>query len=232
MLPLRVLFVGDSFTYFNNLPAVVQRVANAAPGRPLRTERLTASSHSLTRHLREGRALARIRRGGLDVVVLQEEGTVPLTGLPRFEGAVGLFAREIRRAGARPLLLLTWAPQDKPWVQTPLTDANRRVGAARRVAVAPVGEAWRLWRAVPGAASLFVADGIHPAFRGSYLSALVIVGALRGRVPERPPLDFSQGLGVVHRDGDRPLGLRIDPSERDGLVRCAREALGAEARPR
>lgn len=212
---LRVLFVGDSFTYFNDLPRLVALVSE---GR-LKTDRITASGWNLDRHWRAGRALARIRAGGWNVVVLQEEGALPVSDPARFQADVRRFALAAHAAGARPVLLLTWAKRDKPPAQALLTNAFRRVGRSLGVPVMPVGEAWRLWRARPNAPGLYVADGIHPDFRGSYLSALVIVGALRGRPLTTAPTDFGSTLGVAH------VAARIDPAELPALLRCAREAL-------
>lgn len=225
--PLRVLFVGDSFTYFNNLPGIVQRIADATPGRKVQAERVTSSSWILQRHWREGRALARIREGRWDVVVLQEMGAFPVTAFARFERVASLFAHVIRAAGARPMLFMTWAHRQKPWSQAPLTSAYRRAGADLRIPVVPVGEAWRRWLADPTAPRLYVQDDIHPDFRGSFLSALVIVGRLRGQSLSTAPTAF-EGLGVAHSADDKPFDPHVDPADLPRLVRCAKEALAEE----
>ncbi len=223
MLPApRVLFVGDSFTYFNNLPRLVGIVGG------FRTERVTRSSWNLDRHWREGLALARIRAGGWSVVVLQEEGTLPISDPRRFQADVRRFAAEIRKAGARPMLLMTWPQRTKPWVQVPLADAFRRVGTALHVGVIPVGEAWRRW---PDPKGLYVGDGIHPSFRGSLLAALTVAGALCGRPLTSAPTDFGTALGVAHPLNGHAFVARIDPAELPRLVECAREALLSAARP-
>ena len=229
---LRILFVGDSFTYFNNLPRLVQAIAERTPGARLRCERVTRSSWNLGRHLRAGLALARVRSFHPDVVVLQEEGTLPISDPARFQASARRFAAAIRATGARPGLLMTWAPRDKPWAQAPLSDATRRVGRALHVPVIPAGEAWRAWRALPGAPDLTVADGIHPDFLGSYLTALVVLGALRGGLPTRVPTSFGEALGVRHPDGATPFVAGVDPAALPRLIACARRALGDERSPR
>ena len=223
---LRVLFVGDSFTYFNNLPRMVEAIAAATPGTRLRCERATHSSWNLDHHWRAGDALARLRSFHPQVVVLQEEGTLPISNPARFQAAARRFATAIRAADARPLLLMTWAERTKPWAQAPLSDATRRIGRALHVAVVPAGDAWRLWRSAPNAPDLTVADGIHPNLRGSYLTALVVLGALRGRLPTAPPTDFGDALGVHHPDGRAPFTSRIDPAELSRLLATARRTLG------
>lgn len=208
----RVLFVGDSFTYFNNLPKIVQAIAPE-----FRCDRITHGAWNLDQHWRGGAALARIRKERPDVVVLQEEGQLPANDPARFQAAARRFVGAIRAVGARPLLLMTWAPRSKPEIQAALAAANRRVGRTLRVRVAPVGEAWGRWRSAPGAADLFVADGIHPNFEGSYLSALVLAGTLRGRPIITAPTRFAASLGVPHAS--------IPPVDRMRLLQVARESL-------
>src|SRR5688572_18130809 len=72
--PLRVLFIGNSYTFFNGgLGTLVQQLAlSAKHGRPLDFVEVTKGGQTLEGHWKDGRALAAIRRGGWDVVVLQE----------------------------------------------------------------------------------------------------------------------------------------------------------------
>ena len=221
MLPLRVLFIGDSYTYFNNLPRLVGAIAQATPGRKIQAERVTASAYTLRRHWLDGKARTRIREARWDVVVLQEENTIPLSHRERFGHDVRLFVAEIRRVRARPLLFSTWAQRAKPLAQAPMTAAVEGLGFP----VASVGEAWRCWQADPAAPTLFVADGCHPNFRGSYLSALVLVGALRGRPLATAPTAFGSTLGVAHAADGKPFVARIERSELPRLLRCADAAL-------
>ena len=66
-----VLFIGNSLTESNGLPARVADIAGAA-GHPLRTSAVTRSGASLLDHWEDGRALRAIREGRWSVVVLQQ----------------------------------------------------------------------------------------------------------------------------------------------------------------
>jgi hypothetical protein len=219
--PIRVLFVGDSYTYFNNLPLIVQSVAESSDGgRRVLAERITGSAYTLHRHWVEGKALGRIREGRWDVVVLQEENGIPAAYPERFQSDVGLFAAEIRKTGARPMLLMIWPPLGKPEIQPPNERVVYGVGRTLRIPVIPVGAAWRKWLEDPNAPRLHAPDDRHPNFRGSYLSALTIVGMLRGKALSDAPTDLS---GVL-ADNAEPFAPRIAPDELPLLLRCASEA--------
>jgi hypothetical protein len=68
---LRLLFIGNSLTYLNDVPALVAALGRANR-RPLVCEQVTAPDLSLEDHWRQGEAGRRITRGGWDVVVLQQ----------------------------------------------------------------------------------------------------------------------------------------------------------------
>ena len=70
---LRVLFVGNSYTYFENLPQVVS-VLSEQTGTVLITEKSTIGGAKLREHWRGARGLntkEKIRNGDYDIVVLQ-----------------------------------------------------------------------------------------------------------------------------------------------------------------
>src|SRR4029077_21150520 len=74
--PLNVLFVGNSFTARNDLPGLVAALA-AAAGKPFRHQLVQAGGASLRAHWNAGHAARLIERGRFDVVVLQEQSTLP-----------------------------------------------------------------------------------------------------------------------------------------------------------
>jgi len=81
--PLKVLFVGNSFTARNDLPGLVARLA-AARGRRLEHRLISAGGASLRMHWNKGEAPKAIREGGYDYVVLQEQSTLPIKNAARF----------------------------------------------------------------------------------------------------------------------------------------------------
>src|SRR5437870_3915236 len=72
--PISVLFIGNSYTFFNNLPRLVSALS-MNEDRPLRTESVTQGGYTLEHHWQDGKALAAIQQGGWDYVVLQEHST-------------------------------------------------------------------------------------------------------------------------------------------------------------
>jgi hypothetical protein len=76
---LRVLFIGSSYTYYNNLGDIVAAIAAADAVGPIIEPTLApyAGASSLKTHLENGSTLKLVERGGWDWVVLQETSLLP-----------------------------------------------------------------------------------------------------------------------------------------------------------
>src|SRR6266508_356643 len=70
--PYRILFVGNSLTYANDLPGLVEALADSAGADTLGAAAVAFPDFSLEDHWNDRRAVREIARGGWDVVVLQQ----------------------------------------------------------------------------------------------------------------------------------------------------------------
>ncbi|HYD51515.1 MAG TPA: hypothetical protein VEA99_02765 [Gemmatimonadaceae bacterium] len=176
---MRVLFIGNSFTARNDLPSLVAERAQAR-GERLEHAIVWAGGASLRRHWNAGEAAALIASSPWDVVVLQEQSTLPIKSPERFHESAALFDEAIRAAGARTALYMTWARRHAPESWVPLVDAYLNTGLALDAFVVPVGEAWARH---PDPDSLYDRDGSHPSLEGSRLAAAVFAEAFWGSSP-------------------------------------------------
>jgi len=205
---LRVLFVGNSFTFENSLPALVHDLAAADPGAtPIFSVEYAAPGWSLQQASKDDGLDRLLREVHWDVVVLQEKSWVlssPEEWWRRetYPSAQRLHEK-ISAAGARTLLFMTWGyvlgdrwhePHDTyAAMQARLAEGYSKLGSDLGVQVAPVGLAWaEALRRVPSL-SLWADDGKHPGRRGSYLAACVFYAVLSGRDPAGSR--FTAGIG-------------------------------------
>jgi len=200
--PIKILFIGNSFTQRNNLP---QLFAHLASKRSIRVEHelVSAGGASLRTHWNAGRAASLIKSGGYDYVVLQEQSTLPVKNPRRMAENVLLFAEVIKSAGARTALYMTWARQNAPQAQQKITDAYQSIGKEVGAIVVPVGLAWQQFLAEHQEPVLYDRDQSHPTLAGSYLAACVFLAAL---------LKIS------------PVGLDAGPAGLDGSDRAVLQA--------
>jgi hypothetical protein len=179
--PLRILFLGNSYTYYNNLAGLVEGMAK----RPVEAVSVTRGGATLGELYTATNALEVLRGGRWDLVVLQEQSTL---GMSQFNGdfvvndpgAFFTWARiwdaEIRRQGAHTVFLNTWARKGRAEMQPQMDWAYAFVARELGAGLIPVGTAFGL----AGGIDLFQPDGTHPSEAGSYLAACAAVEILTG----------------------------------------------------
>lgn len=182
---LRVLFIGNSLTYLNDLPKLTaQLAASARPPQTLETEFVGEGGASLKRHWELGKGLKAIRSGRWDYVVLQEKGGQEIEDPKMFEEYGRRFAAEIKKAGAKPLFFMSWANKDAPQELALLMKAHEGLAREAAAVVAPVGVAWQYALQENPKSVLHWTDGGHPDKAGSYLTACVFYAVLYSASPE------------------------------------------------
>ncbi|UCG87920.1 MAG: hypothetical protein JSW71_05085 [Gemmatimonadota bacterium] len=172
---MRVLFVGNSATYTNGLPAMVQDMGSAGSV-PIETVDESEGGVDLDFHWHFGSARDALDNGRWNVVVLQ--GGAGET----FEEYAVIWANAIRAVEARPALYMFCAAP--PYLddfddlrvsyRTAAEEARAELYAAAEACMA----AWSIDPDLP----LSEPDG-HPSVMGSYLAALTIYRGITGREP-------------------------------------------------
>jgi hypothetical protein len=180
--PLKVLFIGNSFTARNNVPELIARMAEAR-GRQLQHQLIQAGGASLRMHWNKGDAQKAIEQTRYDYVALQEQSTLPVKNALRFHENVRLFDEVIKASGAKTALYLTWARQNAPETQAAITSAYKTIGEELGATIVPVGVAWQNFLRKHKQPVLHDKDQSHPTLAGSYLAACVFFAVLFGESP-------------------------------------------------
>jgi hypothetical protein len=214
--PVKVLYIGNSYTYYFRMPAVVSAMAKSSAGaRPTHAKLVVAPGATLQSHWESGEAQAAIRERKWDYVVLQEQSLRPLHDVDRMLQYARLLGEEIRRNGAQPVLFATWARRSDPALQDKLDAAYQRVAADLNAQVAPVGQVWRAALIADGTLRVFDEDGSHPSAAGSYLAACVIHLTLQPVVSHCPvvpvgglPVEGAESIAGIARRALRSPSAR------------------------
>lgn len=188
--PIRILFIGNSLTSTNRLPAMVEALGEAN-GQRIETRTLAMPDYSLEDHWKDGNAARVIAGGKWSFIVLQQgpssqpESRILLVEYTR------KFAEEAARIGAKTALYMVWPAarraRDFDGVRLSYHTAAGVVGGI----FLPAGEAWRIaWRTKPEL-QFYGADGFHPSPLGTSLAALVIFQGLTGKAPARLPSAYA-----------------------------------------
>ena len=192
---VRVLFIGNSYTYMNNLPIVLSKLADSA-GKRLEIEMRAPGGWTLAEHLTSQETIDKIQGSKWNYIVLQEQSIMPANESVRnsqMYPAARKLIKMITDVKAKPLLFVTWGHKDGSpesgldgyeAMQLAVNYGYLSLGNELHVPLAPVGYAWLLlWRQNPKL-NLWQMDGSHPNELGTYLAACIFYSVIFKESPE------------------------------------------------
>lgn len=196
-----VLFVGNSLTYVNDLPLIVEALVDSAPGltpaQRIAPAMVAYPDYALEDHWATGTAVRTIDQGGWSVVVLQQGSSALEESRINLREWTKKFDVRIRAAGARTAMYAVWPLASRQFDFDRVNESYTLAATDVSGMLFPVGEAWRAaWRRDANMA-LYASDGLHPSIRGSYVGALVIASMLVDRSPVGMPATLTLRTGAV-----------------------------------
>lgn len=194
---VRVLWIGNSFTYFNDLPGMVREIA-ASQGIGLSCTRFLKGGERFSGHLKNPELIQALKSGGWDYVILQEQSTIPAMPTTEVIRDVYPAARvldslaHVGSPDAKVVFYMTWGHKfgnRKPVAKYPPANDYENMQERLKTSYlemaydnsawcAPAGMAWRQVRRERPDCELYRSDNYHPAVPGSYLAANVIFATL------------------------------------------------------
>ncbi len=206
----RVLFIGNSYTYVNNMPLILQNVA-LAKGDTLIYDESDPGGYTLAMHSTYAATIAKIFAQQWDVVVLQEQSQLPSFPPAEVDTEVYPYAHRLdsmihaNDSCTQTMFLMTWGhangdPSNCAFylvictytgMQMRLRESYLQMALDNHAVVAPVGMAWKkVMDSIPSI-WLYMTDSSHPVVPGSYLEASVMYGSIF----------HKKTLGCTYTDG-------------------------------
>jgi hypothetical protein len=220
-VPVRILFIGNSLTYVNDVPGIVEAFARAR-GRAAVCRSVTAGGFSLEDHWNQGDAQKALAAQMWDYVVLQQGPSALPESREILIRDARRFAPLIRKAGARPALYMVWPSVTRHRDFGGVSDSYRQAARDIDGILLPAGDAWRMVETDAPKLQLYSADGLHPTPAGSYLAALVIYAGLFEKSPEGLPARVTLAVGGA---------ISVEPGEARSLQEAAARAVGRREVP-
>ena len=196
-----VLFVGNSHTYVNDLPALFRGLSTAG-GYAVSTAMSAPGGYSLRDHTFYNPTLDSIGIRQRDYVVLQEQSQIPAINWCRdslMHPAARKLDSMIVARGAQTAFYLTWgwrdggvqtygghsSPDFRDYfeMQESLGVAYQEIADELSAAVSPVGMASARARQTDSLVDLWQSDNSHPTLTGTYLGACVFYAVLHEANP-------------------------------------------------
>ena len=194
---MNILFIGNSYTYFNDLPAMFSALAEEN-GHEVNVQSVTQGGRRLHQFKDADDAytkqLCDVLAGNpaFDAVILQEQSMLPYRDYDAFFDGASHVAGMVRAAGAERLCFyVTWGRRpDCPtldemgWTHDTMTEglhrAYFRAAEALSMECADVGAAFYRFVSADNGDFLYDPDGSHPSYAGTALAALVMYKTVFG----------------------------------------------------
>ena len=206
----RVLFIGNSYTYVNNMPLILQNIA-LAKGDTLIYDESDPGGYTFAMHSVYPATITKIFSQQWDVVVLQEQSQLPSFPPAEVDTEVYPYAHRLdsmihaNDTCTQTMFLMTWGhangdPSNCAFypvictyagAQMRLRESYLQMALNNHAVVAPVGMAWKkVMDSIPSI-WLYMSDSSHPSVPGSYLEASVMYGSIF----------HKRTLGCTYTDG-------------------------------
>ena len=185
-----VLFLGNSYTYVNNLPQITADIATSMND-TLLFDSNTPGGYTLQGHSTNATSLSKIMVGNWNYVVLQEQSQLPSFDIVQVETDVFPYAHTLDSLineynnCAQTLFYMTWGRKNgdasncSSW--PPVCTYNgmdsllhlryQMMADSNNAEVSPVGAVWNYIRQNFPSIDLYQADESHPSAAGSYAAA-------------------------------------------------------------
>lgn len=195
---ISVLFVGNSYTYVNDLPTMTSNLAISL-GDEITFDSKTNGGFSFANQLNDPLTHTKIQSKPWDYVVLQGQSQEP--SFPYSQVNTNTLPQAVQLADSvydnrycsQPMFFMTWGREvgDPQWdsintfykMNDRLRLAYLRFVDSTESSVAPVGVAWRYVRDNHPTIQLYSGDGSHPSVAGTYLAACTFYASLFRKSP-------------------------------------------------
>lgn len=211
---VKVLFIGNSYTYYNWSSYMLKEIA-WKEGLDVEVSLSAHSGFTIEKHLSHGVTTAFVNAGGYDYAIVQEyNDRVAVVGANLAKGSLGTEASKYvedmktmlsnikaQSPSVVPLIEMSWGTKNgvgslinKNWtdyatMQGYVTEGTRYMASEASVNYTLLGEAWRKVRTERPSLEMYHTDLHHPSYAGSYLKACVNYLTLSGKKFGADPCD-------------------------------------------
>ena len=195
--PINILFVGNSYVIYNDLPEMLESMSQLLVGKAcISAASVSKPAYSLQRHWVDPEARNAIQRSGWHYVVLQDQSQMPIQKAEVLLDYSSRFDREIAAVGAKTILFETWPTQLNPERLLEIRSSYARAASAQGSIIAPVGQVWSALLRMEPDSSLYSKDGSHPSVYGSLVAACTFLNVLADERPVKCPTNPRWGISL------------------------------------
>ncbi|MBQ9035891.1 MAG: hypothetical protein IJ115_00300 [Erysipelotrichaceae bacterium] len=230
---MKVLFVGNSHTFFNDMPELFAQFVEKTTGEKPEVVMLAYGGRDYKWHRKEYFAIRfNLMYGNYDYCVLQQAAH-PYPPKEETLEYGGMLIELCKKYGVKPIVYMTWAEKRFPENQQKMIDTCSLLAKEHDALLAPVGTVWQKVQQSHPEIELYFKDGEHAGPYGDFLIASVFCKLLTGKVSEEVigcGFDFLQEekmnmeLATVIEEKDR-IPVELDRNITEIIIRTVNEEM-------
>lgn len=178
-----ILFLGNSLTYSNDLPGLLEDIGHAH-NQTIETDCLCYPNYGLEDHWQDGDFQKMIETSSYDFVIFQQGPSSQDYGresLLEFGGKISALSKN---HNAKPVYFMVWPSLAYYHTFDGVIRNHRDAAFENEATLVSVGEVWRQIHEDYNKAGLYGWDGFHPSTKGTTLAALLLYQSLIGDLNE------------------------------------------------
>ena len=195
---MKILFIGNSYTFYNDLPKLFQSLATEN-GRSVECREVLCGGRHLYDYLDrpdeyKDKLDSILEAETFDYAILQDHSIGAMIDPDRFHDAVKRMKEKFGDRVEKIVLYATWGRKEGSatlaehgWTRLGMTQTiareYRACALANGCTVSPVGECFADVMALTGEINLYNPDLTHPSYEGSCLAAIMHYAKIFGKLP-------------------------------------------------
>ncbi|MEM9362978.1 MAG: SGNH/GDSL hydrolase family protein [Bacteroidota bacterium] len=174
---VKLLFVGNSLTYYNDLPDLVKQEA-LKKNIHLNVDMVAYPNYALIDHWDDGKVQKMIKEENYDFVLIQQGPSSQSYGREVLFDYGRRFKTLCDTNGAQLTFFMVWPSKNHFTTFDSVIKNHEDAAKAINAGICPVGKVWKTHFDTTADYSFYGSDGFHPSLKGSQAAAKVIITCL------------------------------------------------------
>lgn len=174
---INILFIGNSLTYYNDLPKLVKKYANKK-GIKVKTEMIAYPNYAIMDHWNDGKAQKLISSNNYDYVIIQQGPSSQREGRKVLIEYGKRFNSLCKKNNSKLCYYMVWPSMNYYYTFDDVIKNHTDAASINNAILLPVGEIWKTHFDKTNNFDYYNSDGFHPSLKGSKKAAEIIVESL------------------------------------------------------
>lgn len=173
-----ILFIGNSLTYYNNLPNLVVEYAKKNKEIIVTTQMIAFPNYAIEDHWKEGKIQKLLKSKSFDYIIIQQGPSSQEAGRKMLIDYGEKLQKLSKSSNSQLCYFMVWPSLTYYNTFNNVIKNHKEAANLNSATLIPVGEYWKSYVEKNKDYSFYGPDGFHPSEKGSKIAAKIIVDTL------------------------------------------------------